>query len=291
MAMNDHNALAKARQSRGVLIAAHRGVAAGNIPCNTLPAFEAALCQGADILETDLTLSGDGRLLIFHPKKERQHLGADVHLEQMSMEEIRQLRYTNVDRDPTDYRVVTLDAFLETFKNRCLINLDHGWDYIPQIVDAVRRHGMTGQILLKAPDKLCFAEQVSELAPEMMFMPIFKEKDTLTERLEHMNINYVGAELVFAKDDSPLAGTEYIKAHHNRKRLLWCNPIVYYYKSQLTGGHSDDVAVAGDPEQGWGWLIDRGFDILQTDWPLQLRQFIRQRGETEISLSRQYAVK
>lgn len=275
--MNDQNALAWARKEKGVLIAAHRGMAAGNIPCNTISAFEAALFQGADMLETDLALSGDGTLLVFHPKKEKQHLGTDVHLEQMTMEEIRRLRYTNVDRDPTDYGLVTLDEFLETFKNRCLINLDHGWDFIPQMVDAVRRHGMTDQVLLKAPDKLKFAEQIAELAPEMMFMPIFKEKDTLTEQLEQMNINYVGAELVFAKDDSCLASEAYIQSHHDKGRLLWCNPIIYYYKSQLTGGHSDDVAAAGDPEYGWGWLIDRGFDILQTDWTMPLRHFMDQR--------------
>ena len=65
--MNQENALAKAREN-GILIATHRGVAGGNIPCNTIAAFEAALRQGADILEADLAPSGDGQLLIFHPK-------------------------------------------------------------------------------------------------------------------------------------------------------------------------------------------------------------------------------
>ena len=37
--MSKINTLAPARQQRGVLVAAHRGVAAGNIPCNTLAAF------------------------------------------------------------------------------------------------------------------------------------------------------------------------------------------------------------------------------------------------------------
>ena len=35
-------------KEKGVLIAAHRGVAGGNIACNTIEAFEAALIQGAD---------------------------------------------------------------------------------------------------------------------------------------------------------------------------------------------------------------------------------------------------
>lgn len=261
----------------GPLIAAHRGIAAGNIPCNSLPAFEAALRQGADILETDLTRSADGTLLVFHPGKEKKHLFMDVHLEQMQMDEIRQLRFANVDGDGTPYGILTLDEFLETFKNRCLINLDHGWDDIPAMVDAVRRHGMVDQVLLKAPAKIKFAQQIAELAPEMMYMPIYKEQDLLTEELETLGINFVGVEVCFAKDDSRLASDEYIASHHSKGRVVWVNPLVYYYKSQLSGGHNDDVAVSSDPEFGWGWLIDKQFDILQTDWVMPLRHFMTNR--------------
>jgi len=204
-------------------------------------------------------------------------LGKDVHLEELTLEEIAQLRYTNVDRDPTDYGILTLDAFLETFKNRCLINLDHGWEDMRKTIEAVRRHDMEDQILLKAPDKEKYISVIEELAPDMMYMPIIKEKDTVTQMLESRNINYVGAELVFAQDDSYLVSEEYIRSHKEKGRVLWCNPLVYYYKSQLTGGHNDDIAVSGDPESSWGWLIDKGFDILQTDWTMSLRHFIDNR--------------
>lgn len=276
--MNVRNALAEARRQRGVLVAAHRGVAGGNIPCNSLPAFEAALRQGADILETDLALSGDGQLLIFHPKKEKAHLNKDIHLNEMTMEQIRELRFVNIDNDPTAYGILTLDEFLEQFKNRCLINLDHGWDDdMCLMIDAVRRHAMEEQVLIKAPAKLKYAQIMEELAPDMMFMPIYKEEDTMTELLEQMNVNFVGAELVFAREDSVFASEAYIRSHQDKGRLLWANPILYYYKSQLTGGHNDDIAVTSDPEFGWGWLVDKGFDILQTDWPMPLRHFLDNR--------------
>ena len=276
--MNVRNALAEARRQRGVLVVAHRGVAGGNIPCNSLPAFEAALRQGADILETDLALSGDGQLLIFHPKKEKAHLNKDIHLNEMTMEQIRELRFVNIDNDPTAYGILTLDEFLERFKNRCLINLDHGWDDdMGLMIDAVRRHAMEEQVLIKAPAKLKYAQIMEELAPDMMFMPIYKEEDTMTELLEQMNVNYVGAELVFAREDSVFASEAYIRSHQDKGRLLWANPILYYYKSQLTGGHNDDIAVTSDPEFGWGWLVDKGFDILQTDWPMPLRHFLDNR--------------
>ena len=47
-----------------VQVAAHRGVAGVNIPCNTIPAFDIALNGGAAILEMDLFKSLDGDLYV-----------------------------------------------------------------------------------------------------------------------------------------------------------------------------------------------------------------------------------
>lgn len=272
--MKQENALQKARREKGVLIAAHRGVSGGNIPFNTKKAFDAALCQGADILETDITASGDGTLFIFHPKQEINHLNLDIHLEGMTGEEVKQLRYVNFDNAPTEYGLLTLDDFLEEYKNRCIINLDHAWDDLSQVLETVRRHGMEEQILMKTPAKLKFAEIMEELAPKMMYMPILKEKDEFTHLLEKRNINFVGSELVFKTENSPLAQDVYIEKEHKKGRLLWGNAILYSYKAQLSGGHTDDIAVAGNPDYGWGWLIDKGFDIIQTDWVMPLHHYM-----------------
>ena len=46
-----------------IIITAHRGTFGGNIPCNTLAAYELALRQGADMLEidhSDTIAMGDG---------------------------------------------------------------------------------------------------------------------------------------------------------------------------------------------------------------------------------------
>lgn len=287
--MQQENALRALRQKKGVLIAAHRGVSGGNIPFNTMQAFDTALCQGADILETDITVSRDGGLFVFHPKQEINHLNLDIHLEQMGSEEIRQLRYVNFDNDLTECEIPTLDEFLETYKNRCIINLDHAWDDLPQVIQAVKRHGMEKQILMKAPAKLKYAKMMEELAPEMMFMPLLKEKDEFSCQLEQMKLNFAGSELIFAKEDSPLIQEEYVEQQHKKGRFLWVNAILYSYKAQLSGGHTDDIAVAGDPEYGWGWLVDKGFDIIQTDWVLPLRLFLDKRESQEQMLGRENA--
>ena len=49
-----------------LLIVAHRGSSAGNVPCNTMAAYKAALAQGADMIEVDANMSKDGTLYSFH---------------------------------------------------------------------------------------------------------------------------------------------------------------------------------------------------------------------------------
>ena len=48
------------RNGKTPLLAAHRGVTGGNIPCNSEAAFRAAIAQGADIVELDVSLSRSG---------------------------------------------------------------------------------------------------------------------------------------------------------------------------------------------------------------------------------------
>ena len=81
-----------------ILVVAHRGVSGGNIPCNTLAAYEIALKQGADMLEIDVEMSADGKLYIFHPSMEPHHLCHMEKLKYMTSDEISNLRYVNYDR-------------------------------------------------------------------------------------------------------------------------------------------------------------------------------------------------
>ena len=49
-------------------IYAHRGNSDGKYPENSIESFHEALKQGADIIETDLRLSKDGVVMVFHDK-------------------------------------------------------------------------------------------------------------------------------------------------------------------------------------------------------------------------------
>ena len=262
-----------------ILVVAHRGVFGGNIPCNTIASYEIALKQGADMIETDINITSDGRLIIFHPGMEKAHLGKDISLPQMPWSEVSQLRYVNIDNASTQFTVESFDNLLEHFKGRCFINVDKFWDNPEAIYNAVKRHGMLDQIVVKAPPTDKVIGVLKELAPELAYMPIVKGQFDGHSELMKKGINYVGIEALFYDDSEPIASENFIERVHKDGRLMWVNSIIYSYKSQIAAGHSDDTALTVSEDKGWGWLADRGFDLIQTDWPMMLINYLKRENK------------
>ena len=263
-----------------VMIAAHRGVSGGNIPCNTISAFDAAINQGADIIELDAACSRDGKLFVFHPGMEPAHLCSDKYIRDMTADEISGLRYCNQDNTPTEHGVSAMDDVLEHLKGRCYINIDKFNENTELICETIRRHGMIDQVLAKTG----FDEQVllylERYAPDIPYMVMLHEKDEVSPLLMKRKINYVGAEVIFTNECADVASGSYISYMHGNKLLLWVNAIVYDYRAIMAAGHNDDISVAGRQEDGWGWLISRRYNIIQTDWPLALKCFMSRREIT-----------
>ena len=158
-----------------IITAAHRGVSGGNIPCNTVTAYEIALRQGADMIEIDVEMSADGKLFIFHPGMEPAHLWCAEKLSNLTAEEISHLRYVNYDRVPTQFGVNTLDEVLERFGGRCFINVDKFWGHPKEIYAAICRHNLKDRVLVKSNPTEKVLSVLEEVAPDLPFMPIVKD--------------------------------------------------------------------------------------------------------------------
>ena len=261
-----------------ILLAAHRGVCGGNIPCNTFEAYQIALQQHADIVEIDVAITADKQLFVFHPGMEPFHLKHDRYIKDMTAEEVRKLRFVNQDSTPTECEIETLDDVLDLLKGHCFVNVDKFWTAIPEISACIRRHGMADQVIVKGPVDAQTIELLEQHAPDMPFMPLINQTDTITDELLGRKINYIGAEVLFNSEQSQTATDEYIDSMHRKGLLLWVNSIVYDYKVQLAAGHSDDAAIVGNMDYAWGWLAEKGYDMIQTDWRLPLRLYFQSKG-------------
>ncbi|MBQ6268192.1 MAG: glycerophosphodiester phosphodiesterase family protein [Clostridia bacterium] len=249
-----------------VLLCAHRGVSGANIPCNSMAAFKAALLSGADMIELDVTKSIDGGFFVFHPGMEHAHLRRKKLISAMRSERVQKLRFVNQDDCPTDYGVCTLEEVLDFLRGKCYINVDKYWTDIPGITACIRKCGVEKQVVVKAAIKEKYIAQLQEYAPDLMFMPIVREKDEITDALVEKGIRCIGAEVLFETEDAPVASRDYIDAMHRKGRIVFANAIVYDKDAVLAAGHSDDNAFLISPAHGWGWLAERGFDIIQTDF-------------------------
>ena len=272
------NSLTAALAKKRILLAAHRGISAGNIPCNTVEAYEAAIAFGADIVELDVSISKDGKLYCFHPGMERPHLGSEKLIADMTGDEVEKLRYRNFDDVPTTYPVSTFYDVMARLKGRCFINVDKFWTAMPEISAVIRRLGMEEQVIVKtSPEEKYFAE-LERVAPDFMYMPIVSDTDTVSEKLLKRKITLAGAEVLFDSEEKAVAGKKYLDFMHENGLAVWVNPIVYDYRAVISAHHTDDVAIAGDPDTGWGWLAERGFDILQTDWLTPADVYLTRKG-------------
>ena len=122
------------RSPTGPLVIAHRG-ASGDAPENTLPAVAEAIRVGADMVEVDVRLSGDGQAVIFHdetigrttrvPARPARRLGPKTRLSELTLQEIRRLDAgVWFDRRFARTRVPTLDEVVSACAGRIGLNLE-----------------------------------------------------------------------------------------------------------------------------------------------------------------------
>ncbi|MBO5440221.1 MAG: glycerophosphodiester phosphodiesterase family protein, partial [Clostridia bacterium] len=258
------------------LLVAHRGVCGANIPCNSIAAYKIALSQGADVVEIDVSKSKDGRFYVFHPGMEHVFLKSKP-LWELDSSEIEELRLLNQDSVPTSYKVPTLEEVLLLLKDKAYINVDKFWTDVEGIANVIRKCGVEKQVIVKTYVDDKALEAVTKYAPDFMFMPLIWHKDTVTDMLIENGVNVIGAELLFSSESDDCLSDEYIKKMHDKGLMLWVNSIVYNEKDVISAHHTDDISLHDDPDKGWGWLIDKGFDFIQTDWLLMLKDYITNR--------------
>lgn len=259
------------------LVCAHRGSSSGNVPCNTLAAFNAALMQGADMIELDVAISADGKYYVFHPGMEKAYLKSRSFIRVLRSSRVDRLRFYNPDDTKTQFGVVPLAEAFDFLRGKCYINVDKFWTDVQGISRVIRECGVEKQVVVKTGTGERELEQVRRYASDFMFMPIVRGSDDVTDRLVSDGVNCIGAEVLFKTADEPCCSPEYVASMHEKGRILFVNAEVYDYTAVISAGLTDDVSVAESPDKGWGRLADMGFDIIQTDWAGLLKNYLRSR--------------
>jgi glycerophosphoryl diester phosphodiesterase len=272
-AMNAH--LNSVFERQRVLISAHRGSSGGSVAVNTLLGVRAAVLQGADVVEIDVTASRDGEFYCFHDGCEAELLGIETNLQTLTAEEIDRLPYLWVDRPGRPARVERLLPLLRRFKDSdVLFNVDRSWWRWPNALKALDGLYMAHQIVMKCPAwETAALDRLREFGVKFPFLPICSSPEDVYRVVNDPDLNTVGVELITNTRQHPWLSAAMIEEIHALGVFVFVNTVTLTTGIPLFGGLDDELAIASSPEEAYGPILALGVDAIQTDWPAIVRDY------------------
>lgn len=262
--------------SNKVMIVAHRGYWR-NAPENSLQAIQNCIDMGIDMVEIDVRKTKDDVLILMHDQSlDRTTTGKGL-VSEWSLDSLKTLYLKNGINQPTIHKIPTLKETLELTKGNILVNIDKCYNYFTEVYNVIKETGTEDQVVLKGSN-VKFQDTKKDFGGKLdsvLFMPIInldKQKnasDIIDEFQE--KLKPVAFELVFSKDTSQvLDNFSKIKLKGSK---IWVNALW----GSLNAGYEDDLAVE-NPDSIYGWYISKGINMIQTDRPELLLNYLKNKN-------------
>ncbi len=256
-----------------VLVAAHRGDWR-NAPENSIHALRLSLEMGVDIMETDVRMTKDGVLVLMHDETINRTTSGKGKVSEVTWDSLQRVTLRQGHGGPTQERVPTFEEFMDSVKGKpILINLDKCWNYIGDVYRILQKTGTVDQGLFKGPFSLAeLRAMFGIIADSIHYMPIVANNhpDTLVKTFLK-EYKTAGFELCFNTMESTVL-TQTIPMVRKSGLTVWLNSLW----PSLCAGRDDEKAMVS-PDDNWGWLIQIGANVIQTDRPKELLQYLKKK--------------
>ncbi len=150
------------------LIGAHRGGPMPGFPENAIETFEHVLTYAPCLLEIDVRMTRDGRLILMHDKTlDRTTTGRGL-VQDYTYEELRQLQLVDPNGNMTPYKIPTLKAVLQWARGKAILQLDVKEPVtFEQLIDTVELYQAESYVVIITYN-LQSALKVHALNPDLM---------------------------------------------------------------------------------------------------------------------------
>ena len=271
-----------------VFVAMHRGDWR-NFPENSKGAILSSIQLGADIVELDVHMTKDGRFVLNHDKTIDRTTTGKGMVHDLTLEEIKQFKMRDKNGNPTDYDVLTLEEALELTRGKILVNIDKFTAHPREILDAVAAVGALKEVLVKSlhdPDdaRKFFGPYWKNVeSGEILYMPVIQFCWKKHKKAAHDLPLWLAEEprkasmYEICADKPEYAGAfaDVIKAKGAPR--LWINTMW----DSLSAGHGDERALL-DPDANWGWVLEQGASMIQTDYAAELLVYLMRKGRRSL---------
>lgn len=268
-----------------VLVAAHRGdwIYA---PENSMESLEHAVHFGANLLETDVRLTKDGHFVMMHDLTVDRTTFGTGSVADLTLEEIKQLRLKTNFGTRTEMQVPTLEEYIKAAKGRILLYLDkagqedkpeHPKGYkIKKLLEVLERNHALEESVFVLNFPYAEAKKIfGDYLERVNYVPVIEESiPNLSAYVDEYieKLHPVAFQFRFASLDS--------ETYRQLPKVIesGAKPFVAATWKAHTAGHDDLVSIFDNPAKGWGWLIEQGFRILETNYPKDVSDYLKQRG-------------
>ena len=257
-----------------VMVVAHRGDWR-NAPENSLQAIKNCIEMGVDIVEIDVSLTKDSIPVLMHDGTIDRTTKGEGKIEDWTLDSLRTVYLRNGCGGVTPHKIPTLEEAMNLMKGKIMVNLDKSWAYMDKVYEVLKKTGTVDHAIFKGSRDVDYLNaQYGALMNKIIYMPIIRERtpdleghvdDFLTERKPE------AFEILYKSDDSPMLNV--IKTIKESGSRVWVNTL----GASVCGGHDDNLAV-DYPDEAWGWVIEHGANIIQTDRPELLIEYLREKG-------------
>ncbi|MEP9389284.1 glycerophosphodiester phosphodiesterase family protein [Mesorhizobium sp. KR9-304] len=287
-----------------VMVVAHRGGGLegdrSNYPENSIAAVLNSIDLGVEMVELDIQKSSDGEFVVFHDSWLDRSSTCEGELARRTLAELKECRLVVAGTGAsTDEPIPTLRELLDVTKDRIFVNIDNKLDIeaLPDIVAVARGMGMADQIVIKrnlwSPEKIAEMTRLLERTGSgAIFMPIIADDAVRDPEFLEAATRAFSADAVeliawhkggepMTSDGGPLFGAKARAVAARGDWHLWVNTYAIVNKpaGMLSGGRGDQLAtVASMPGEAYGFWVDRGATIIQTDQPKAAIEWLEANG-------------
>ncbi len=260
--------------SQHVMVAAHRGDWFW-APENSLKGFQYCIEAGVDILEIDVRLSKDRIPMIIHDTSLDRTTTGKGMVADWPLDSLKTLFLKDATGAVTEERIPTLEEVMLMAKGKILIYLDKSYNTVPEILPVLERTGTLHQAIFvsKFPYNQAM-DQFGDLLEKVIYVPVIEYKipDLVSYANEYMSKADFQAYQVRVDSVDSDAYRIWQKLKSQPTKLFVAATWAHH-----TMGH-DDALSRTKPDQGWGWLIDQGFTMIETNRPYDLLEYLRNRN-------------
>lgn len=256
-----------------VTVIAHRGDWRG-APENSLQGFQNCIDMGVDMIEIDIHKTKDGMLVLMHDDTLNRCSNGQGKISEHTYAEIQKLGLLSQHGAwVTRHKIPTLEEVLNLCKGKILINIDKGYDYFQDVLALTEKTGTTNQVIIKsskAPEQVM--RENADVLKKAIYMPIvhLDAKDAPEKVAANLALKPVAIECCIGHYNDQVE--QLLKQIRDAGVKVWVNSLW----PSLCDSHDDDRAVElKDPDGAWGWILDRGATLIQTDRPTQLIDYLK----------------